>query len=90
MGSVHNSEQTICRYRPEFFGGFDSFRSSLSLCIKTGINKRTKNISQCIYHLTNKPEHPAWYMTSEKYIKEAIKNVMLWLGDIGRAFKVKK
>jgi hypothetical protein len=33
------------------------------------------------YHLPDRPERPVWYMGSEKFIKEAIRNVKHWLDE---------
>jgi hypothetical protein len=41
------------------------------------------------YHLPNNPVRPAWYMSSEKYIKEAIHNVKMWLEEGNRNLKDK-
>jgi Reverse transcriptase (RNA-dependent DNA polymerase) len=40
-----------------------------------------------LYHLPNQPERPVWYMSSEKYIKEAIRNVKLLLEEREKNFK---
>jgi Reverse transcriptase (RNA-dependent DNA polymerase) len=41
------------------------------------------------YYLPNNPEKPVWYMSSEKYIKEAIRNVKTWLDNRNRKLKGK-
>jgi Reverse transcriptase (RNA-dependent DNA polymerase) len=41
------------------------------------------------YHLPDRPERPVWYMGSEKYIKEAIRNVKQWLSERDRILKGK-
>jgi Reverse transcriptase (RNA-dependent DNA polymerase) len=41
------------------------------------------------YYLPNRPEKPVWYMSSEKYGKEAVKNVKRWLEERGRTLKSK-
>jgi Reverse transcriptase (RNA-dependent DNA polymerase) len=39
------------------------------------------------YYLPNNPQRPVWYMASEKYCKEAIRNVKRWLEERNRALK---
>jgi Reverse transcriptase (RNA-dependent DNA polymerase) len=41
------------------------------------------------YHLPNRPERPVWYMSSDKYCKEAVRNVKRWLEERGRVLKSK-
>jgi Reverse transcriptase (RNA-dependent DNA polymerase) len=41
------------------------------------------------YYLPNNPERPVWYMGSEKYIKEAIRNVKGWIDERNRTLKGK-
>jgi hypothetical protein len=42
-----------------------------------------------LYYLLNQPDRPVWYMSSKKYIKEAIRNVKTWLEERGRMLKGK-
>jgi hypothetical protein len=39
------------------------------------------------YHLTHRPERTVWYMSLDKYVKEAIRNVKTWLKERGKALK---
>jgi hypothetical protein len=40
-----------------------------------------------LYYLPNNPDRPVWYMSSEKYFKEAIRNLKTWLDERGRMLK---
>jgi Reverse transcriptase (RNA-dependent DNA polymerase) len=54
-----------------------------------GEPKRYLGAEVGLYHLPNNPERPVWYMSSEKYIKEAIRNVKQWLDVRGKKLKGK-
>lgn len=39
------------------------------------------------YRLTDQPEKKRWYMSSERYVKEAIRNVKIWLEENNEVLK---
>lgn len=41
------------------------------------------------YSLPDDPSRPRWYMSSEKYVKEAVRNVKGWLEERGKCLKIK-
>jgi hypothetical protein len=41
------------------------------------------------YSLPDQPDKPRWFMGSEKYVKEAVKNVRDWLNERNRILKTK-
>jgi hypothetical protein len=41
------------------------------------------------YNLEHDPSNPKWYMSSEKYVKEAVRNVREWLRERNQEMKLR-